>query len=85
MVQIIYMNSTKLPETIPEPYFDDLCKEFNKWLREAKPKHKFCYYIGAYVAGKSVGRLAMDAHRAGKVILYQKREDRHFSYWAERK
>lgn len=62
-----------------------LCKKFTEWLGEAIPGSRFCYYEGAHVVGKTVGRLANNAYENGQIILFQKREKGQFQYWAQKR
>lgn len=90
MVDVIYIKSHTKEDIIPmceqtQENSETLCKKFTSWLELSQPGDKFCYYIGPYVAGKLVGRLASDAYKNGLVILYQKKDGNKFGYWAQRK
>lgn len=88
MVDVIYRNSPtedKIIELPSKENFDELSQNFIKWLKTAKRGEKFQYYLGDYVAGKLVGRLAQDAYMYGQVILYQKKEGKKYGYWAQRR
>jgi hypothetical protein len=57
--------------------------KFRQWLAHANPGNSICYHRGEYVAGHRVGSVALTAYTQGLVILYQKRELKGFSYWAQ--
>lgn len=57
--------------------------DFNKWLDNALPGDRFCYFIGDYLRGP-VGGAASKAYDCHQVILFQKREGKHFAYWAQK-
>ncbi len=87
MVDVIYIRAKEqvaMPPVDTE-YSNILCQEFRKWLLLARPGEKFCYYFGPYICGQLVGRKAMDAYEAGRVLLYQKKEGEKYGYWAQRK
>ena len=58
--------------------------EFNQWLDNAAVGDKFCYHKGEFLQGQA-GRLAYAAYVEGKIILFQRREKKAFSYWAQRR
>lgn len=60
---------------------------WNNWLVNSIVGDAYCYFIGNGLAGRMVGRLAMNAYRHHHVVLYQKRVKNKvetFEYWAKR-
>lgn len=63
---------------------DNLCKEFANWLDTAKRGEQYCYHTGFHISGVRVARMAFQAYEKRRVILYQRREEKNFSYWAQK-
>lgn len=63
---------------------EEECKKFYNWLANASVGEKYCYFQGLYVSGNKIGRVAQNAYSNGFVYLFQKREIKGFSYWAQR-
>lgn len=69
---------------IPLEVVDQVCRKFINWLDTAKKGDKYCYHTGAHISGSRVARMAFQAYEKRRVILYQRREQKEFSYWAEK-
>lgn len=73
---------------IPHPKSEEqnkLLQEFLKWLDNALPGDKYCYFQGPYLTGSIVGHAAMQAYEHGRLVLFQKRESgSRFTYWAQK-
>lgn len=63
---------------------DAASQEFTKWLDNALPGDKYCYYFGYHICGTTVGRVAMKAYIQGTVVLFQQRFEDKFRYIAQR-
>lgn len=79
-----YIRKEKLPEVHPE-VAAEMCREFSYWLSNSAPVEKYCYCVGPCAAGHPVARMAYKAYERGQVTLFQRREGKKFSYWAQKK
>lgn len=90
MIEVIHKKSklkpvvAALPAEIPAVREDsqELCDKFSTWLDDALPGEKFCYYRGAYLDSKRVGKLVSRAYEKGLITMYQSRNGSVFQYWA---
>lgn len=74
-----------MPRKNPSKDFNnEYCSRFNNWLMNSLPGDKFCYFLGDYISGNSVARLAYRAYEHGQVILFQKKEGTKYGYWAQK-
>ena len=88
MVNVVYVKAPKIVPVVESMEFraiESLCEEFRVWLLISKKGDRYCYYKGKFIAGKRVGKAALTAYDKGDVLLFQKRVNGEFEYWAERR
>lgn len=89
MIEVITRNSApEAPKIRPfreKEKHDTFCQQFKRWLHDAKPGERYCYYVGDHICGILVGRTAYGAYEEGEVILFQKKEGTKFGYWAQKR